>query len=461
MLRRQLVNLLLIVGALVAVGALLLTRHTPSTDERLERKGRLVSVFRPDEIARIAVRSAGRQVVLERRADAAGQRAWWLLRPVEEQADPYAVDRFIAAVDRAEPLRRVAQERVDRRALGLDPTRTTVELTGESSRHILHLGGAAAVPPGAVYVEVEGDGVALVDAEVAALLDADAGFFRDKQLVPYGKSELRQVLLDGRGGRRLLKKVSGGDFVLDAEPEPLAVSRRRMDALLLQMARLEADPFIDVAAAKRALAGADPVRLSVTAEAPERPVVELFVGGSCPSGDGAIAVRERPSPAAACVPSDVLLALSLEADALVDRSLSSLSWDEVERFELSLNGASLELRRSGSGFSMTAPRRQAVDLDAGNAKIEALLDIEGTIVAPPPSFASIGHVTFWPAAEDDDQAHAQRIELARHEGALFARRLRDGVVLRLPEAAATRLAPDPDALGERANAAPDASLRPD
>jgi hypothetical protein len=142
-------------------------------------------------------------------------------------------------------------------------------------------------------------------------------------------------------------------------------------------------------------------------------------------------------------------ALGTAADELVDHGLFSLRRDEVESFDISLAGKHLELERAGEAFTMRAPQKGDVDLEAGNGRIDSVLDIRGELVeSPNPKELGLeppaGQVSVKAVSEQDEKVREEVVLIGRAnpDGSAHVLRKQDGAVLLLGREALRVLVPD-------------------
>ena len=109
----------------------------------------------------------------------------------------------------------------------------------------------------------------------------------------------------------------------------------------------------------------------------------------------------------------------------------------------------LELDRKESGFVMRAPVKGDVELDAGNARLEAIVSAVGQIM-PSPKLDTLGlspaqgRVSLKSSADSEERVVEEVLELGRRDkdGRLVVRRVADGTVLELDAGTARALEAD-------------------
>jgi hypothetical protein len=457
-LRKQAINLALIAVACGLGTVVLVTQGRPTTAEMAARENHLLGAFRRDEITRIELRSEGSTAVIERSRDATGSATWNLVAPVREAADAYAIDKLIGTLEHAIRARTIAPTDVDRSRFGLARPRTTIEVAMGGIDYEVRLGGVAASPQGAHYVEVVGKdvphaGVAIVSGDTVRELSVGADELRDRQLIPYVSGAISGIVLDGLGGRRELTRDNDASFRFAGQHDDRRISREAIEAVLLQLSRTKAEHLVSLDRARQAQSVAEKVHVTVRPKPQSQPAVTLVIGGPCPvSEHDVLAVREAPAaprppvgaPIAGCVPASTLTALSVPAEQLVDRGLFSLNLDEIETLRVSRGNTRLELSRSGKAFTAAG---QVVELEPGNRRISALLELRGELVASANLMAlgldpGDGAVEVRSSiVEGQDKPVEQRVRFsAARDSYVHVLREQDGAVLKLPEAALSALA---------------------
>jgi hypothetical protein len=456
--RKQFVNIALVVVAAILVLAVILTSGGVTTGEQSARENNVLAAYREDDIRKIAIEQAGKRVVIERDASPdAGEGTFLITEPVKEEADAYAIRKLLGSLEFATAVRRIKPAEVNRAAFGLDAPRMVFSIDMGSVQYRLLLGKEAASPPGASYLEVTGEsaprkGVVIVSKELVSELSVDVGQLRGQEMMPYLSASLKTLSLEGAGGTRRLRQEAWG-WRFDGMLGDRRVHREALNRILLQFARTKADRFIDPKLAEKALASGEQVTIHMVPKNATLAPGRIVIGGACPDGDGVVALRQKPDVAAACVPSSVMPGLTTPTDELLDRSLFGVRRDEVESIHVRIGERRLELERKGEGFVMRAPAKGDVDEEAGNQRLDAMLGISGEPLADVPAAGELaklglsppaGEVTFKSNAEQGDKLKEETVLLGqpRPDGTTYVRRMQDGAVLSLPRDALTPLTPD-------------------
>lgn len=454
--RAQALNAALIGIAMALLVLVISTRSRTTTTEEEARSNNLLQTFREDHITRIRFeRKEGSFTVSRTRMDDGGVATWSVTEPVKEDADIFAMQKLEGTLEFASALRRIKSEEVNRAAFGLDDPILTIHVDLDDIKYRLRLGAEAASPAGARYLEVAGEnapgkGIVLVSKGLVDELNLKLDVFRERYVMPYLSALVDKLTLEGEGGTRTLRHATWPDgFRFDGMLGDARVNRGALDRMLAQFARTRADTFIDPAVAEKALEGAKTVTVTMIPTAKTSPKGVVSVGGTCPSNpEEVVALRKEPDRVAACVPKSVLAGLTIPADALVDRSLFWIRPDEVEGFELVQGETRLSLDRKENGFVMHAPEEGAVDAEAGNGRLQAILHATGVIVTPDRKSVGLdpagGKVVMRSVAAQDAKTTEEVVTLSAPtaDGRVYAERAQDGVVLELGREAARGLVAD-------------------
>ncbi|HEX6274509.1 MAG TPA: DUF4340 domain-containing protein, partial [Polyangiaceae bacterium] len=313
----------------------------------------------------------------------------------------------------------------------------------------LALGKDAPSPAGAAYVSVARDeepaALFVVPKDAAALFRMTADDFRARALVAVGKSDLSELVLE-RAGKLLRIVRAGSAFRIDGTAR---ASRDALEPVFGALARLEAKRFLPVAEAQTARGSAALLVVRATPAGGKLPASVVELGGACPgAAELVIAVARSPRLRSGCVERAVVAALELEREALVDREPFQARADEVETLRIERGKKRLVLTRRGSSFLLREPTEAAVELEAGNERIAAVLRAPAELLenANPKALGlepPEGKVVVTRIAEND-AAVEETLFLGRvaDDGTLAARRADDGAVLLFGRDAARALAVD-------------------
>ena len=442
-LRPHATTVMLVAASAGAAGYLYATRESVTTGEKLERRSNLFRVFRRDTLTRITVERDGERYELVRDAERkdAGEIDTWKLyrggRP--ETADESLVDGLLQALELAFPDRRIAPAEVDRRAFGLDAPRLVVTLSMGAQASTLRVGGPSPKPEGAVYADVDGEGVVLKRDRLLAV-DRPAAAYASRRLSPFLSSELARLTLSGGtddGAReRVLVRQKDGKFRLDGR----LVDRFGFDKALSAFADLTLTANLSEAVVKTAQEGMALVRVRLD-PAPKqgeaRGPVTLFLGGPCPAEgheEDVAARRDGPETTAGCVARAAAEALGKGVEA--ELRAFTFREDEVEEVSVSRGSVKLEIARKEKGFHQRLPEDRDLSLDEARAFVKLLVSARAESFTPddhdPPELVSpVGEVRVSSVPLPDAEPGGERIFVGspRPDGKVPVKREVDGAVL--------------------------------
>lgn len=431
-------------------------RHRIGTDEALDRKYQLFDAWRADQISRIEARFGKDTIVMVRTAGEAG--GWQVTENGGEvDADEQAVGQYLTKLEFAAQAREI--QGLDRTALGLSSPRGVVEVSMGVLHYKLTLGGDAPTPAGASYVEVEGgergNRQYVLSREQTEALRVAPGQLRSKSLVPYFARDLSSLALDGNGGWKMVRGSWGGRtaaaFMLDAAKDKVRVSRRRLDAWLVALGRLEVERFVDVAPSPAA--GSRALELVPTDEG--QPAARIEIGGACDGGK--LVVRRTPRPAAGCAPALDVDALLVARGELVDHFVLGSAEGDVMELSLRSGEIVVDVARKETGWHMRQPNEG--EASGVGPLLAQLVATEGELLDPAESqdLAPLGlapprarvRVVAVPE-RGGNLAVKERIEEVDVGEAvddwIYVRRRDDGAVLRLARAVGEPWLPRPSLL---------------
>lgn len=364
---------------------LVLEQSEPSSSEKLARQNNVFEFFRGEELSAVVIDEKGSSLggVRLRKDEASADRdAYFLGKDGNVLADPASVGELLGALEFATWGRRIEEADVDLDGFGLRSPQLEVHLQfgGRSSR--LLIGQAAPAPTETFYARVQGPSgstsTGVVPKKLVDQLLREQRSFRGRLLLPYAKSELRELEIDGRGQNLRMVADAAGFRLAQGS---LRVDRELGDGVLFQLARVSVSEFLDDAQATRALAES-PATLTIKQIPKSGPTVTVRLGAPCPGHPSLIvAARVEPDPLAGCVTSTVLPALLSTSRDLVDTSLSSLGADEIDRVTISSAGGQFELVRKDSAFELLDRGHDAVavNLEEGNEFLGTLTNRRGAL----------------------------------------------------------------------------------
>ncbi len=448
-------------------------RGRASDADRATRRMDVLPSFRVEGVRRVELVHGAEKLVLEREPDASA--AWAMTSPRREPIDAATVDALLRELEMATRVREVR----DGDAAGLDTPRVRGSVTVGSLEYRFVLGADAIVPEGSAYMRVEGEGAFVVGRSLKVQLLRGAEAYRDRTFVAYGASEIAEV--DVRvpaGSAGFVLQRHGATFRVGGATG-LRASAAAVDHIFGALAEARAERFLDDAAADR-LRSETSTTVVLTPRDGSRPRVRLLIAGACPSANDAVAapevagpkggasapegevvvLRTEPSPMSACVGKGLTEALRANPDTLVDKSPFIAHADEIEELRIErldaagAEGSRVDLARLGGGWHERAPADRDLssgEADSANTLAAALAGARALDVRhaePGERVPARARVTIAPAGGGADEI----VETAAPDaaGAVLARRIDDGAVLRLSRASARRFEPHPIALEARA-----------
>ena len=262
-------------------------RRLPSSDERAERAKNVVALKTAD-VEAIEIAWSDQRVRLEREPaiaaaspDAASPPAnWRLAAPLQATADRFAVERLVDSLTGLRKERTI--EGADRKELGLESPRATVELTAKSGKTTLQIGSPLPASS-SMAVAVLGESQAhVVSGAVWADLTKPAGDWRSKDLFTGTRDAIERLALE-TGGQRVLLAKRGEEFWLET-PLSDRADRDAVGRLLGEVTGLRATAFLDVPPASLAEMGLEPPQGIVEAVLEGKPEpFRIELGGPVPA----------------------------------------------------------------------------------------------------------------------------------------------------------------------------------
>jgi len=441
------VNGALLALALGTLGVVWVTRETATTAELESRKNKLLPSFRKDAVTRLVLSQDGKELELD--ADQGGE--FRIVKPWPERADIATVNQLLGSLDLASALRPADGLSAEQAGLTGHALGILVEMGGKSQR--LTLGGPAPAPAGARYAEVTRDGATrryVVSQGVSSELSIAFDKFREPRLLDHGRSELARLELT-RGGQQLtLTQAEHGAFFVELAAGRELASREVTERVFNALARLSTEHFVEAGVARQALGDA---ALRVTLTLTDKSVAPIRLAfGACPgSPDEALVLKEQAGKAerAGCIPSELERALQVTAEDARLPGPFAARQDEVEELRITRGNEKLELARKDKAFVLRAPKSSEVPLDAGNARISALVEAKGER----PSTTELAQLGLAPAAGElsiqiagaDEASHRTETALVgkpRPDGSVCVKRNADAVILCFGAETARAFEPD-------------------
>jgi hypothetical protein len=261
---------------------------------------------------------------------------------------------------------------------------------------------------------------------------------RERSLVKIGMNDVAELSLERSDTSFRLVRSASGSFRLEGGAR---AGRETLEPLFAGLADLRATRFLPVPEAERARGSAPRTTVQLVPRETKQPKLAAEMGGLCPGHPGeTIVVVRAQNVRAGCVRDEALRPFAVSRDALADDRPFFAKPDEVETLTLVRGGRRLVLTRRGTSFLLREPTSAEVELEAGNARLSAVVRAPAELVRAP-DLAKLGFGAdraILTVLGRDDRASEETVELGRVEsdGSLPVRRVDDGVVLRLGRDAA-------------------------
>ena len=233
-------NLILLVLVLVAVAYLMFLRNpkatAPSDDTTAEETTtrRLISVDSAD-VTKLAITPADEKPVVLERKD--GQ--WYLTEPVKGKAERFAVDDLLTGITQLQ-----SRGQAGKADTGLNPPRYRIELGLKDGKTVKLAIGARSALGDTMFVQLEGAlGVDVVPADLDTKLAEPVSKLRDQRLTDTTSAEIRQVVINGPGGRIAMHKA--GEAWEMTEPQKMPVEPSEATDITSQLSNLRAVEFVN------------------------------------------------------------------------------------------------------------------------------------------------------------------------------------------------------------------------
>lgn len=341
--RPKTLALLTLVVAALAAFIYFHERRLPSSEERRERAGRLVTL-EANEVTALELEWQGARTRFERPAGQPAS-AWRLVEPLAARADGVAVERLLGDLARLAVSRTL--EGTERSEVGLEPPRGRIAWEGEGGAGAIEVGGQVPASRNVVVAATGRTGLLVVPGHFVAELERPAGDWRTREVVAVGREAIERITLLPAGGEAVVLARRSDGFAVEA-PFADAADRDRVESLLGDLVSLRVGRFVDPPvpeSIERTLAAsAGAIELGLAAG---EPVLRLDLGGEVtPGGDRVLRAGETVFEARTA------LASALARTPAEWRSTSWTSFESyrVERIRIEDREGALELTRSGADW---------------------------------------------------------------------------------------------------------------
>jgi hypothetical protein len=368
------------------------------------RRGRVIERFVRPRVEDVIIEREGEGAIALHREraedlDALELGHWTITEPVAVDADQDAVDQLLGSLEYLEARRTLEGiDDADRQTFGLVAPRARVRFTVAGDQVTVSVGGDDPRGQG-VYVAVDDRPTHawIVGRDFLEALEHDLAHFRRKELFrAFRGLDASAIELTNAGGTASLERRDGRWF-LTAPTEGLArVST--VDELFSVIADVRATRFLAEEAGDLGEHGlATPSReIRIRRERTDRETeterddgedrrspIRLRIGGVCPGHETEVIALPGETGPLVCVEAASIAELDLALERLRESRLSAIRDDELDRAEIAVPGAALELRRrEGSWEIVNGQTTTAADAQAIEDWLSAIRASEATSWEP-------------------------------------------------------------------------------
>jgi len=378
-----------------------------------------------------------------------GSDGWRLLAPQSVAADSGEVDALLSGLETMEVQDVVSATPGDLGQYGLATPRTTVSLAGGAAQGLSLLLGDKTPDGSAVYAKLPAaPRVFTVATFAAAAFDKKPFDLRDRGLLHAKRDEVKTLEVVSPGETYALTREAGGEWTF-TRPLATRAARWPVDGLLgaLEALRMDAVAAEDAADLKPYGLDHPAYRVSLGLDDGTSRVIEI--GG--PAGEKKHHAREASTRLVAVIPDALVDDLAKGMKELRAKRLLDVAAYEVQGFDVQAGGAKKTYARASAKdkegtdvytWKRTAPA--AADLETnkvqdalfliGGVEADAFVDQPG-----PPEQYGLGAPALRLDLRYENGKPPVWLELGNKDGAWYARRAGDQVVLKIPPAKADEL----------------------
>jgi hypothetical protein len=361
-----------------AFGAYLWWVERPAMEKESEKK--LVMTLTPDSVTRVELIRGEDTIELSREGT-----DWRLTKPLSAPADQRAVEALIRTVAEAEEKRRIdAPESLQQ--FGLEPPTVVVGLTDRDGKTLPRLAIGGSAPIGfSVYLR-RGDepAVLMTNAAVRSALDKKVDDLRDKTIITFSNDEVREVVLEKRGGERVVVAQDESGWRI-TEPLEAKADTAEIQSLLGTLRALRAQGFVDESEeAARATQGLDDPQLALTLRMKDgKEERRVLLGNPLPDeSKKQLFAQSLPGGQVFLAASTSLVSLSKTAPDLRDKTVLGVDEEKLERVELSRQeGESLQFERKDDDWILAGAGADKPRSLVGKRFVDDLLALKGSAIA--------------------------------------------------------------------------------
>lgn len=225
-------------------------RKQPTTEELKEREGKLFPHMETDKVHTVFIRNTHGEFAFKKDGD-----NWQLTRPVQDQANQWAVSGLLSQLANLKAERTLPRSEVKLADYGLEKPEKWVEVSDSSGRTFKVTFGSELPLGNTAAAITDGSQVFLVSKWILSDLDKDLSGWRSNELLSFFTSDVNAVTVVGPAGRWAAAKV-GNSWQL-TEPVADLAEREEVEGVLSDLSAARIKEFLEE--------GADPVALGLAA----------------------------------------------------------------------------------------------------------------------------------------------------------------------------------------------------
>ncbi len=304
-------------------------RELPGTKERLASETRALS-FIVKEITEIDITAKEKPVKLRKKSG-----EWWITGPIDDRADPDAVQKFLEALGKLEWLetqKRKDFKKEDFRKTGLGSAATEIILRNDKDRvAYCRLGSAGAIDK-TVYANTKEDAeeVHLVDAAVVPMAQRTADEWRDARLVRAKLEDIQRFTLSAGNGVMEFVRDAGQPWRI-IRPLRTAASSDRVNGVIAMLLNLNVKAEKN-AAPVAAASGVPQMNIVMTSASLSKPI-EITLHPS-PNAETPVQAEATGRPGIFSAPEKAQDLWKLQPNHLRDQNLARIPADRLTNFRM-------------------------------------------------------------------------------------------------------------------------------
>lgn len=357
--------------AVLALGAfiVLVERKADVTRERVEKARRAVQMD-PLQVSYLRLETTNGVIECAKENE-----EWMLVHPLRARASYAAVQRLLtglAELPRGEII--TPEERAERNlsyaSYGLDHPRASITYGDALHRQTIQIGRDAPLGP-QLYIRVKsGDYIIATTTNLLALLPASPSALRDRTLIRVPPDRVQRLEIYAGAKFVQLVRQEAGQWLIQ-QPVVRRASAGAILRWLDTLYHLSATDFVTDAPADVAPYGLDAPALKVTLWTGDKePETTLLVGDGIRERSGLVYAKLAREPTVYAVSTNALPSLTVDADAICDRRITTWQPREVTSLEIKSATATLAISHENGEWQVKAPRPWKAERE----KVEAVLE---------------------------------------------------------------------------------------